>query len=112
MIYNEDWTIQNFVPTKDGVPETIEKQIVMDITNAHYPKAPVVPFIKATQDRVTLEVQRGCIRGCRFCQAGMLYRPTREKDVTFLMELAREMLKIRQRHFASRQDMMKFLFHP
>ena len=51
----------------------------MDVTDAPYPEKPVVPFIKATQDRVVLEIQRGCIRGCRFCQAGMLYRPTRER---------------------------------
>ena len=64
----------------------------MDITDTYYPKAPVVPFIKATQDRVVLEIQRGCIRGCRFCQAGMLYRPTRERDVEFLKQKAVEML--------------------
>ncbi len=56
-------------------------------------EAPVVPHIKATQDRVTLEIQRGCIRGCRFCQAGMIYRPTRERDVETLKESARIMLK-------------------
>ena len=54
----------------------------------------MVPFIKATQDRVVLEIQRGCIRGCRFCQAGMLYRPTRERDVEILKKHAYEMLKI------------------
>ncbi len=91
--YKEDGTIDTFAPNTEGVPATVEKQIVMDITNAVYPKAPVVPFIKATQDRVVLEIQRGCIRGCRFCQAGMLYRPTRERDVQMLKKTAVEMLE-------------------
>ena len=65
----------------------------MDVTDAPYPQKPVVPFIKATQDRVVLEIQRGCIRGCRFCQAGMLYRPTRERNVDRLKEYAHAMLE-------------------
>lgn len=90
--YKEDGTIAEFKPIEENVPATVQKQVVMDITNTYYPKAPVVPFIKATQDRVVLEIQRGCIRGCRFCQAGMLYRPTRERDVEFLKQKAVEML--------------------
>ena len=69
--YKEDGTIASFEPIYEDVPKTIQKQIVLNMTEAVYPEKPVVPFIKATQDRVVLEIQRGCIRGCRFCQAGM-----------------------------------------
>ena len=91
--YKEDGTIASFEPIYEDVPKTIQKQIVLDMTSAVYPEKPVVPFIKATQDRVVLEIQRGCIRGCRFCQAGMVYRPVREKNVEHLKELAYKMLK-------------------
>ena len=91
--YNEDGTLAAFHPNNEHAKETIDIQVVMDFDNVCYPKNPVVPFIKATQDRVTLEIQRGCIRGCRFCQAGMIYRPTREKNVAFLKETAKEMLE-------------------
>ena len=91
--YNEDGTIASFEPNNEHAKRVIDKQMVLDITNTYYPEKPVVPFIKATQDRVVLEIQRGCIRGCRFCQAGMLYRPTREKGVEVLKEYAYKMLK-------------------
>ena len=91
--YKEDGTIASFTPTVNGIPKTITKEIVKDITNTTYPEKPVVPFIKCTQDRVVLEIQRGCIRGCRFCQAGQLYRPVRERDVNMLKEYAVKMLE-------------------
>lgn len=91
--YNEDGTIATFTPNDPCAPSKVRKQVVMDVTDAPYPMKPVVPYIKATQDRVVLEIQRGCIRGCRFCQAGMIYRPTRERSVETLKEYARTMLK-------------------
>ena len=91
--YHEDGTLRSFTPNNPNAPEKIKKQVVLEVTDAPYPMKPVVPFIKATQDRVVLEIQRGCIRGCRFCQAGMIYRPTRERVVERLKEYARAMLK-------------------
>ena len=91
--YNEDGTLKSFTPNNEYAPATVKKQIVMDVTDAPYPMKPVVPFIKVTQDRVVLEIQRGCIRGCRFCQAGMLYRPVRERNVERLKQYAHDMLQ-------------------
>lgn len=91
--YNEDQTIRSFTPIEEGIPAKVMKEIEMNVTDTYYPMKPVVPFIKVTQDRVVLEIQRGCIRGCRFCQAGQLYRPVRERDVETLKEWAVQMLK-------------------
>ncbi len=98
--YNEDGTIKSFVPNNSHAQKKIVKQLVVDMQSTdpeaeynYYPRKPLVPFIKATQDRVVLEIQRGCIRGCRFCQAGMVYRPVRERNVEYLKNMASEMLK-------------------
>jgi len=91
--YNEDGTIKDFTPVDNSIPATVEKQVVLNMTEATYPEKPLVPFIKVTQDRVVLEIQRGCIRGCRFCQAGQIYRPVRERDAEKLKEYAVKLLK-------------------
>ena len=92
-IYHENGTIRERRKLYDQAPDTILKEIETKLSDAPYPAKPVVPFIKVTQDRVTLEIQRGCIRGCRFCQAGQLYRPVRERDVDKLKEYAAVLLK-------------------
>ena len=91
--YNEDGTIKDFSPMYEDIPRRVQKEIVSDLSDTYYPTKPVVPYIKAIQDRVVLEIQRGCIRGCRFCQAGTIYRPIRGRDEKKLEEIAREMIK-------------------
>lgn len=92
VFYHEDGTIQSFLPTRPDIPRTIVKELVKDVSDTYYPEKPIVPFIKCTQDRVVLEIQRGCIRGCRFCQAGQLYKPVRERNVEMLKDYAVKML--------------------
>ncbi|MDO4296608.1 MAG: TIGR03960 family B12-binding radical SAM protein [bacterium] len=90
--YKEDGTIASFTPNNSHAKPSIVKQLVMNMDETYYPDKPLVPFLKVTQDRVVLEIQRGCIRGCRFCQAGMVYRPVRERSVEYLKEQAKKML--------------------
>lgn len=89
--YNEDGTLKSFTP-REGAPEKVKRQVVADMSDTVYPEKPVVPYIRAVQDRVALEIQRGCIRGCRFCQAGMIYRPLRERSLEFLKKYALAMI--------------------
>ena len=93
VIYNEDCTIKEMVPNNPHAKGGVRKDIVLDFDKVEYPEKPLVPFIKVTQDRCVLEVQRGCIRECRFCQAGSVYKPLREKSLEKLKYLATTMLK-------------------
>lgn len=91
--YNEDGTIKEMKPNNPHAPKKVRKDIVLDFNNVPYPDKPLVPFIKVTQDRCVLEVQRGCIRECRFCQAGSVYKPLREKKLNKLKDIALTQLK-------------------
>ena len=88
--YNEDGTIMSFEPNREGVPKSVKKRIIENLDEAYFPCKCSVPFLETVHDRVMLEVFRGCIRGCRFCQAGMIYRPYREKSPEVLNQNARE----------------------
>ncbi|MBP3436688.1 MAG: TIGR03960 family B12-binding radical SAM protein [Clostridia bacterium] len=87
--YHADGTIQAYTPLYDDIPKQVRKRIIRDLDEAVYPEKLVMPYIETVHDRVVLEVNRGCIRGCRFCQAGMVYRPIREKSPEKLCKLAK-----------------------
>ena len=91
--YNEDGTIASFRPLKPEVPAVVRKNMIADLESAAYPLAPVVPYMEIVHDRINIEVLRGCTRGCRFCQAGMIYRPVRERSRRRVMELIRAQLQ-------------------
>jgi radical SAM family uncharacterized protein len=87
--YNEDGTIKEYTPMGEDVPRKIKKRIIADLDSAPYPEKLIMPYIETVHDRIVLEVYRGCIRGCRFCQAGMVYRPIREKSPETLCKSAK-----------------------
>lgn len=91
--YDEQGIISEFKPKFTDVPEKVRKEVETNLSDTYYPVKPVIPFIKSTQDRLVLEIQRGCTRGCRFCQAGQLYRPIRERDVEILKQYAKELIE-------------------
>lgn len=90
--YDAEGIINEFKPKFTDVPEKVRKEVETNLSDTYYPVKPVIPFIKSTQDRLVLEIQRGCTRGCRFCQAGQLYRPIRERDVEVLKKYAKELI--------------------
>ncbi|NLY44877.1 MAG: TIGR03960 family B12-binding radical SAM protein [Tissierella sp.] len=91
--YKEDGTIDEMIPLVDEAPRVIEKRMVRDLDTMYSPETMIVPYIETIHDRVVLEIFRGCTHGCRFCQAGMLYRPIREKSTSRLMELAEKLVQ-------------------
>ncbi len=90
--YHEDGTIASMEPNHPKAPKRVQKQFVRDMDAAYYPETMIVPYMEVIHDRITLELFRGCIRGCRFCQAGMLYRPVREKSPKRLLDLAQKLI--------------------
>ena len=90
--YNEDGTLRSFTPVCEDVPKTVRKTVVADFDEVTYPLKPVIPYVQAVMDRMVLEIQRGCIRGCRFCQAGYIYRPLRKRNLESMKAMVKELI--------------------
>lgn len=91
--YNDDGTVAEVVPREKGVPLRVAKRVIPDLDAAYFPTRPIVPFLEVIHDRIMLEVMRGCTHGCRFCQAGAIYRPVRERDLALLLRQAGELVR-------------------
>ena len=90
--YNENLTVKEVRPINENAPAVVYKRVVKDMNSVDFPTAPIVPFGEIVHDRIMLEVFRGCSRGCRFCHAGMVYRPVRERKPEVLQNLARKLV--------------------